>query len=254
VQELAGLSFQMAAAVEQRPAEDDVRRVLSESAAGTRNAIRQLRSLLLEIYPPSLESQGLAAALPDLASSLTGRGINVHVQAPPDDGLSPETEQLVFRVAQEALRNVASHSAATNVRLIVEQDARSVRLEVSDDGRGFDPLALEQGRSNGHIGMALMRDLARAAGGTLDVESAPGEGTRLRLEVPAGRSASSSSMTTPWCETASCSCSLRRRRSTSSARQGTARRPSRPPSSIAPTSSSWTCRCPGLTAWRRPGV
>jgi len=184
VQELAGLSFQMAAAVEQQPPEGEVRRVLAESAAGTRNAIRQLRSLLLEIYPPSLESHGLAAALPDLASSLTARGVDVQLRIPPDDGLPADTEQLVFRVAQEALRNVVSHSAATQVELVVEKDDGCVRLRVADNGRGFDAAEVERRRTDGHLGLSLLRDLARHAGGRLDISSTPGAGTEIFLEVP----------------------------------------------------------------------
>src|SRR6478609_5913427 len=115
VQELAGHSFQMAAAVEQDQNEDDLRRALSSGAAGTRNAIRQLRSMLLEIYPPALREHGLAAALPDAAAPLTARGIDVQIAVQPGSGLSTEVERLVFRTAQEAIRNVGAHSGATHV-------------------------------------------------------------------------------------------------------------------------------------------
>jgi two-component system, NarL family, sensor kinase len=184
VQELAGLSFQMAAAVEQQPPEPETRRVLAQSAAGTRNAIRQLRSLLFEIYPPSLEHHGLGSALPDLASRLTGRGTRVDVQVSGEEGLEPRTEQLIFRVAQEALRNVAKHADARFVELVVTRENGSVVLDVTDDGRGFDVAELMARPANGHIGLQMLHDLTATSGGRLDVTSKPGEGTRVHLELP----------------------------------------------------------------------
>ena len=138
VQELAGQSFQMAAAVEQDRPPEELRAALTEGAAGTRNAIRQLRSLLLEIYPPALRDQGLAAALPDLVAPLTARGIEVSMDVQDDLALPTEVEQLVFRTAQEAVRNAGAHAAAGHVRIGVERSNGLVRLRVSDDGRGFD--------------------------------------------------------------------------------------------------------------------
>jgi signal transduction histidine kinase len=185
VQELAGHSFRMAAAVEQEQPAGELRRVLAEGAAGTRNAIRQLRSLLLEIYPPALRDHGLAAALPDLAAPLSARGVEVTIDVPGDLTLSIETERLVFRAAQEALRNVAAHADATHVELAVSRSNGVVLLRATDDGRGFDARTREQRRTEGHMGLALLQDLAEAAGGRLRVESRPGEGTTVELEVPA---------------------------------------------------------------------
>ena len=123
VQELAGHSFQMAAALEQDQSNAQLRRVLSDAAAGTRNAIRQLRSMLLEIYPPALRDHGLASALPDAVAPLVARGVNVTVDV--EDGLEmpAEIEQLVFRTAQEAIRNAGAHAAACNVTVRVTQTA-----------------------------------------------------------------------------------------------------------------------------------
>jgi signal transduction histidine kinase len=186
VQELAGVSFQMAAAIEQDRADPaKLSRALAAGAAGTRNAIRQLRSLLLEIYPPALREQGLEAALPDLAAPLTARGIDVEITVDPGSGISTEVEQLVFRTAQEAMRNVGAHAAATHVDLAVRRDNGAVRLRVRDDGRGFDDGTLSSRRAEGHMGLAMLRDLAESAGGTLEVTSAPGSGTTVVLEVPA---------------------------------------------------------------------
>jgi two-component system, NarL family, sensor kinase len=185
VQELAGHSFQMAAAVEQDGGEAELRRVLAAGAAGTRNAIRQLRSLLLEIYPPALRDQGLSAALPDLAAPLTARGVEVAVEVDPDLVVSTEIEQLVFRAAQEAIRNVAAHAKAEHVTIGVSGEDGSVALRVVDDGRGFDADELSSRRDQGHMGLLMLGDLARSAGGELHVTSRRGAGTTIELEVPA---------------------------------------------------------------------
>jgi two-component system, NarL family, sensor kinase len=185
VQELAGHSFEMAAAAEQDQSNAELRRVLGASAAGTRNAIRQLRSMLLEIYPPALRSHGLAAALPDAVAPLSARGVNVTLEV--DEGLQmpEEVEQLVFRAAQEAIRNAGAHAAACNVDILVTRTGDTVRLRVADDGRGFDDDDVRSRRAGGHLGLAMLRDLAEAAGGTLTVTSEPGSGTAVELEVPA---------------------------------------------------------------------
>jgi two-component system, NarL family, sensor kinase len=184
VQELAGHSFQMAAAVERGEPERELRRVLAEGAAGTRNAIRQLRSLLLEIYPPALRDHGLAAALPDAAAPLAARGIEVSVDVADGLQLPTAVEQLLFRAAHEAIRNVGAHAAAEHVSIRVAQANGSVTLRVADDGRGFARGALAGRRAEGHMGLALLRDLVEADGGTLRVDSAPGDGTAVEVEVP----------------------------------------------------------------------
>ncbi len=185
VQELAGHSFQMAAAVEHDGDERELRRVLTEGAAGTRNAIRQLRSLLLEIYPPALRDQGLSAALPDLAAPLTARGVDVEVAVQPGLDVSTEVEQLVFRTTQEAIRNVAAHAAAEHVSIDFSGKNGTVILHVTDDGRGFDESELDDRRQQGHLGLLMLGDLATSAGGDLRVTSANGGGTTIELEVPA---------------------------------------------------------------------
>jgi signal transduction histidine kinase len=184
VQELAGHSFEMAAAAEQEKSNAELRQVLTTSAAGTRNAIRQLRSMLLEIYPPALRDHGLAAALPDAVAPLSARGVNVTVDVKDGIQMPAEIEQLVFRAAQEAIRNAGAHAAACNVEVLVTQNGGTVRLRVSDDGRGFAEDDVQARRAEGHLGLAMLRDLAEAAGGTLTVTSEPGSGTAVELEVP----------------------------------------------------------------------
>jgi signal transduction histidine kinase len=158
---------------------------LDGGAQALRRGIRSLRTLLVEIYPPSLHRAGLPAALRDLLDPLAGRGIEVRLQVPDAVEVGDSTAELVFRVAQEAVRNVAEHSAAAAVDVRLEAGA-TVRLTVADDGIGFDVARLADTPAGGHVGLLLLQDLARTAGGTLELDSSPGRGTRIHLEVPAG--------------------------------------------------------------------
>jgi signal transduction histidine kinase len=179
VQDLAGVSYSLAAAADDRTSQADCHSVLREAAAGTRRTIKELRTLLVDIYPPDLHRTGLEAALRDLAAPLTPRGVDAEVDVLQELDLPPALEMLLYRSAQEALRNVVQHSHASHVRVCVDRDGELVRLVVEDDGVGFDRAAEE-----GHFGLRLLADLAVEAGGTLAVESRPGAGTRIRVEAP----------------------------------------------------------------------
>jgi signal transduction histidine kinase len=186
VQDLAATSFRVSGAAERADAMGQSR--LAEdlrAAAGTvRTSIGGLRSLLVEIYPPSLATAGLEAALTDLASSLRSRGISVTLQLAPQSGLDPAGERLVFRVAQECLNNIARHASAANVHLMLEQTPGAALLEIVDDGVGFDAAAALAHPAQGHFGLRVLGDVASDAAAELHVSSAPGSGTAWRLRVP----------------------------------------------------------------------
>jgi len=97
--------------------------------------------------------------------------------------LHPDVESEVFRVAQEALQNAVRHAAAQRIEVRLANGAGRLVLEVSDDGTGFDPVA--PGVRSRRLGLTSMEERAAALGGSLAIESAPGDGTRVRLEVPA---------------------------------------------------------------------
>jgi two-component system, NarL family, sensor kinase len=185
VQELAGVSFVVAGAAERaRAAGDPALAERLAAAAGTvRASIGGLRSLLVEIYPAALRDAGLSAALADLAGTLRSRGIAVDLELPDALELPPQTEALVFRVAQEVLRNTARHSAARAATVHLRQVAGTVLLDITDDGVGFDPAAVLARPPEGHLGMRLLADAAAEAGAALSVASAPGRGARWRLAV-----------------------------------------------------------------------
>lgn len=179
VQALAGVSYSLSAAAGRLHGDD--RELVEEAGAGTRDVMRELRGLLVDLYPPSLHREGLAAALGDLVAPLRGRDIDVELDVAGDLDLGEGAEALVFRAAQEAVRNVVAHAEADRVELGVHRENGHAVLTVSDDGRGF----AADVQPKGHFGLRLIGDLAAEAGGRLDLDSAPGHGTRVRVEVPA---------------------------------------------------------------------
>src|SRR5947209_1697918 len=136
VQTLAGISYRLGAAaghVDERTA-PPLAEAVSESARETRDSIRALRSLLVEIYPPSLEREGLAAALADLVTRARTPQTQMHLEVPDDLDLAPVREALMFRAAQEALRNVAAHADARNVTVSVAREDRNARAAARRGG------------------------------------------------------------------------------------------------------------------------
>jgi two-component system, NarL family, sensor kinase len=183
VQDLAGASFTLAGAG-QRARDEETRSILDDAAATTRRAVSELRSLLVSIYPPNLSGGGLEAALSDLLARVGADGVSTSLAVDSDLDLSTEHEQLVFRVAQEALRNVSAHADASRVDVELARANGGYRLDVADDGRGFDAAGRAQRRAEGHLGLDLLADRAGDAGAALEIESAPAAGTRVRLEGP----------------------------------------------------------------------
>lgn len=186
VQQLAGLAMSLAAAAGSAGPTDPSAGPLREAASAMRGSVRLLRSALMGIYPANVRRAGLRTALADLAAPLAEQGISAHVDVPPELDLPPEVESLLFRASREAFRNVERHAQARRVSLRVRAENGLVRLEVDDDGIGFSSEGSESSRADGHIGLALLRDLAGDAGGTLHIDSGEEAGTKVRLEVPLG--------------------------------------------------------------------
>jgi len=179
VQELAGLSMRLSASAQtaKDPAERDV---LRESATAVRGSVRTLRSAIVGVYPPNLEASGLGPALEDLTSRLPRAGLEVILDVADPAGYGSVVDQLLYRVCQEALRNVEKHAGAAHVSVRVARSGALAVLEVADDGRGLPSDVPEEG----HLGLQIVDDLVRDAGGTLTVSPAPGSGTVVRAEVP----------------------------------------------------------------------
>ena len=181
VQQLAGTSFALSAAARDARERPERAKQLEDLAGGVRHSLRSLRSLLVEIYPPELKTAGLAAALDDLVAPATTAGVAVDVHVVDTSDLPDEIVALVWRVAQEGVRNAQRHAHPPRLAVIVTRDPQRTVLEVVDDGVGFDSTVPPE---PGHLGLRALHDLVRDAGGELTVTSSPGRGTKVRLEVP----------------------------------------------------------------------
>ena len=189
VQQLAAASFTASAHTERAAARGDHELAASlDTVAGTvRDSIAGLRSLLVDIYPPSLHTSGLEVALRDLARTTAGSAATVltDIDADTADGLPISSQEAAFRIAQEGLRNAVRHAAASQVTLRLQpMDERYALLEIVDDGAGFDLSAARHPGSEGHFGLRLMADAAQRSGSRLALRSAPGGGTLIRMEIP----------------------------------------------------------------------
>ncbi len=181
VQDLAGTSFALSATARDLDDRPETASRLETLGSGVRHSLRTLRSLLVEIYPPDLRTEGLGAALDDLVAPATAAGIDVELRVADTTGVRDDVVALVWRTAQETVRNAMRHGAPQRLTVELTRPAGMLVLEVSDDGVGFDS---HQPPQQGHLGLRGLADLVREAGGMLEVTSAPGEGTRVRLEVP----------------------------------------------------------------------
>jgi two-component system, NarL family, sensor kinase len=189
VQDLAGMSFELAAAV---PAAKDpaTREALARSADLSRNAMVRLRSSLVDLHPLSVDNLGLSAAFDELAQPLRSNDVRVDIHI--DDTLEgfdgnaipSETSALLYRVGQESLRNIMKHAKAKRVVIDISGSKNAVELTVRDDGAGFNSSGAGHARSNGHLGLELQQTLVRRAGGRTEVSSVVGQGTTVHLELP----------------------------------------------------------------------
>jgi signal transduction histidine kinase len=173
-------------------------RAISEAVAQLGDEIDNLRGLITELRPAALDELGLQAALEGLVQrSGTRQGLNVqtvialaHELGTQERRLEPELESTIYRVVQEALTNIARHAHAEAVMIeLIERESRvesrvesRIELTIEDDGVGFDPTA-----PSSAFGLQGMRERVELAGGTLEIDAAPGAGTRLQMSLPVVR-------------------------------------------------------------------
>jgi len=151
--------------------------VLSLAEAG----MAEMRALIFELRPESLEREGLVAALGKQVAALQARhGIEVEDDLCEEPPVPLPAKEAVYRIAQEALHNTVRHARAGRVRISLARDADHTNLEIRDDGIGFDAGA----DFPGHLGLRSMRERAARLGGTLEVASGPGSGTTIRARIP----------------------------------------------------------------------
>jgi signal transduction histidine kinase len=182
-QSLYGVSLQAEAASRALTAGDTapVAANLKEIGETTQEALGEMRLLLFELRPPLLEERGLFGALQSRLGAVESRaGLMTEMQGEGAERLAPETEQELYRMAQEALNNVLKHAHARQVTVRLEVSKDLAVLEVADDGVGFEPSL----QNAGGFGLPGMRERAERLGGAVRVESGPGQGTTVRAEVP----------------------------------------------------------------------
>ena len=167
------------------PEQVELRLRLADSLALVESTLQTIEDLMAELRPPLLDEYGLAAALGAHAKNFSQRtGVEVVLH----DGLrgdgAPERDAAIalFRIAQEALANVAKHAHARRTHISLQREEGDVVMEVADDGRGFDASRLAE---SVRLGMTTMRERAAAAGGQLEVHSTLGGGTSIIARVPA---------------------------------------------------------------------
>jgi signal transduction histidine kinase len=168
-----------ATVIERDPSE--ARQQLQRLQQLAREAMEELRSLIFELRPPEVETEGLATALRkhvDVLQRVHDVEINVDCETAPRDAADAE----VLRIAQEALQNALRHAGADRVDVRLTADNGHLLLAVADDGAGFDPA--DPSLRSQHLGLTSMEERARALGGRLTIASRPGEGTTVTLEVP----------------------------------------------------------------------
>ncbi len=152
------------------------------------DTIEQIRTLAHQLRPAALEEFGLPLALESLVEDMTS---HEGLEAACDcrvmrDEIPDEVEAVLYRIAQEGLTNVVRHSQAGQLNLVVERNVQGIIMTIEDDGVGFDPATFGGGNDERHLGLISMKERAEILGGSLDVYTAPGKGTLIRVSIPVG--------------------------------------------------------------------
>jgi signal transduction histidine kinase len=159
-------------------------RNLQEARSMAREAMYDMRLLVFELRPFMLEKEGLVSALRARLAAVEGRaGLQTEVRVENERRLPLQIEEELYRIAQEGLNNVVKHAQAREVQIQLKYGERVVRLEMKDDGAGFDP---ERAKLSGGVGLQGIQERVQRLGGRLEMDSAAGKGTRLEVEIPVG--------------------------------------------------------------------
>ena len=191
VQNLTALSFTLGSAAMRlagpevaHPSRGELVEVMQSASEESRTAIRELRTMIIEIAPPDLDRGGLGPALERLAAMAREHGLVARVDVETSvEGLSVDDAGLVYRTAQEAVRNVVKHALASRLHLRLYRPGGCLTVAIEDDGQGFSPEDLRARQEAGHAGLSLLEKRVVEAGGTIRVDSVPCHGTSIRLQL-----------------------------------------------------------------------
>jgi signal transduction histidine kinase len=180
---LSGLAVQLEAIIS--IGENDpkaIQKMLEQSLKNTREGLREARRAIQALRASPLEDMGLVLALRSLAESTAERAnLALDLLLPERiEDLDPTLEQGLYRIAEQAIANVAQHANATHIKVELKREDGRLELQISDDGCGFDTENIER---EGRYGLQGMRERAIMIGGDLEIKSQPGEGTSIRLTV-----------------------------------------------------------------------
>jgi signal transduction histidine kinase len=155
--------------------------MLDEMHQLARAGLAEMRALIFELRPDCLQRDGLVNALERQAAAIEARHLlTIDRQLGTEPALPLPIKEVVYRVGQEALQNAVKHARASRLELVLELGECELALRVCDDGKGFEP----GGGFPGHLGLRSMRERAANVGGTVDIDSGPGEGTTVHLRIP----------------------------------------------------------------------
>jgi signal transduction histidine kinase len=186
VQELTALRYGLTRARTriQRGQPEQAEGLLAELEDELAAGITGLRRLMAELRPAVLDEQGLEVALHNQVRAFEATsGVACAISTGLESRLAPDLETVLYRVTQETLNNVGKHAGASRVTVSLAAENGSVRLRINDDGVGFHPVAASKLLSEGHFGLAGMRERVEMVGGHLTVDSRPGEGTTVDVEM-----------------------------------------------------------------------
>jgi signal transduction histidine kinase len=164
---------------------ESLERNLREVSSMAREAIYDMRLLVFELRPFMLEKEGLASALRARLAAVEGRaGLKTEVLVEGERRLPIAVEAEIYRIAQERLNNVVKHAKASEVTILLKYGEDTVSLELMDDGSGFDTQTASR---SGGVGLQGIQERVQQLGGSLEIESAPGKGTRLTVKIPVSK-------------------------------------------------------------------
>jgi signal transduction histidine kinase len=160
---------------------EQLRQSLADIQDTAQESLADMRLMIFELRPPILEREGLAAAIQNRLYSVESRaGLKTSFSSDLGTRLLPAVEEGLYGIVREALNNTLKHASARNVTVSITQDDEIIRLEISDDGVGFNPV---EACREGCLGIASMQERAREQGWRFDVQSETGAGTRVTVEV-----------------------------------------------------------------------
>jgi len=183
VQDLSAVSYSLptvTAALPDTPEGSAARHTVDRMTGMLQQDLHALRTMVLDLMPTDLHEIGLATALATLADRYIDGSLDITVEVEEGLDLDEDVTGVVYRVVREGLRNVQKHARAGHARVMVSQDADTVVVLLTDDGRGLEPHEGDEG-----FGLRLLKAMVDDLGGALDLFSAPGGGTAMRVRVPA---------------------------------------------------------------------